>query len=176
LALAQRIISLHNGTIAVEKTSKNGTTFRIEIPESDKDETDIDTKAVLLNRRSTTVLILDDDPKIRGILKFFLAEFKYPICEASDVEDAAHELRDHVEACDLIIMDWKLGSDNPHSVIQTLRRIKPELIVIVVSGYPPLKESIKAMNIFKWITKPYDKNQLDLEIQRALYSHSRSRE
>ena len=176
LALAQRIISLHNGTIAVEKTSKNGTTFRIEIPESDKDETDIDTKAVLLNRRSTTVLILDDDPKIRGILKFFLAEFKYPICEASDVEGAAHELRDHVEACDLIIMDWKLGSDNPHSVIQTLRGIKPHLIVIVVSGYPPLKESIKAMNIFKWITKPYDKNQLDLEIQRALYSHSRSRE
>ena len=86
LALAQRIISLHNGTIGVEKTSKNGTTFRIEIPESDKDDTDIDTKAILLNRRSTTVLILDDDPKIRNILKFFLAEFKYPTCEASDLE------------------------------------------------------------------------------------------
>jgi signal transduction histidine kinase/CheY-like chemotaxis protein len=174
LALAQRIISLHNGTIAVEKTSKNGTTFRIEIPESDKDDTDIDTKAILLNRRSTTVLILDDDPKIRGILKFFLAEFKYPTCEASDVEGAARELRDHVDACDLLMMDWKLGSDNPHSVIQTLRGIKPQLIVIVVSGYPPRQESIKAMNICKWITKPYDKNQLDLEIQRALYSHSRA--
>ncbi|MGB7566941.1 MAG: ATP-binding protein [Chitinivibrionales bacterium] len=174
LALAQRIISLHNGTIGVERTSKNGTTFRIEIPESDKDDTDIDTKAILLNRRSTTVLILDDDPKIRNILKFFLAEFKYPTCEASDLESAAQELRNHVDACDLLIIDWKLGSDNPHTVIQNLRAIKRELIVIVVSGYPPRKESIKAMNIFKWITKPYDKNQLDLEIQRALYSHSQA--
>ena len=71
-------------------------------------------------------------------------------------------------------MDWKFGSDNPHTVIRNLRAIKRELIVIVVSGYPPRKESIKAMNIFKWITKPYDKNQLDLEIQRALYSHSQA--
>jgi PAS domain S-box len=176
LALAQRIISLHNGSISVEKTSKNGTTFRMEIPESDKDDTDIDTKAIMLNRRSTTVLILEDDPKIRGILKFFLAEFKYPTCEASDIDGAGQELQNHVDDCDLVIMDWKLGSDNPHSVIQNLRAIKPGLIVIVVSGYPPRQESIKAMNIFKWITKPYDKNQLDLEIQRALYSKSRDKE
>jgi PAS domain S-box-containing protein len=175
LALAQRIISLHNGTICVEKTSRGGTTFKIEIPESEKEDTDIDTKAILLNRRSTTVLILDDDPKIRGILKFFLAEFKYPICEASEVDGAERELRDHVEACDLVIMDWKLGNDNPHTVIQKLRAIKPELMVIVVSGYPALQESIKAMNIYKWITKPYEKNQLDLEIQRALYTFSRDK-
>jgi DNA-binding NtrC family response regulator len=71
-------------------------------------------------------------------------------------------------------MDWKLGTDDPHNVIKSLRVIKPELIVIVVSGYPPRQESIKAMNICKWITKPYDKNQLDLEIQRALHSHQKS--
>jgi PAS domain S-box-containing protein len=173
LALVQRIVSLHNGTIVVEKTDSSGTTFRIEIPKSRTEDTDMDTKEIMLNRRKTRVLILDDDPKIRSILKFFLAEFSYPVCEASDMEEGARELQKYVEECGLVIMDWKLGSDNPHNVINKLRGIKPELIVIVVSGYPPHQESIKTMNIFKWIIKPYDKNQLDLEIQRALYFYER---
>ncbi len=173
LALVQRIVSLHNGTVSLEKTDRAGTTFRIEIPESEHEEDDVDTKEILLSRRMTRVLILDDDPKIRGILKFFLGEFKYPLCEASDVEEGVCELGKYVHECDLVVMDWKLGSDDPHSVIKSLRAINPRLIVVVVSGYPPRPDSIKAMNIFKWITKPYDKNQLDLEIQKALYFHEK---
>jgi len=175
LALVQRIVSLHNGTIAIEKSDAMGTTFRIEIPEKQREETDIDTKEILLNRRASRVLILDDDPKIRGILKFFLAEFSYPLSEASDIEEGVRELRKYAHECELVIMDWKLGADDPHAVIKSLRDIKPELIVIVVSGYPPRPDSIKSMNIFKWITKPYDKNQLDIEIQRALYFQGKKR-
>jgi hypothetical protein len=37
-----------------------------------------------------------------------------------------------------------------------------------VSGFQPIKRSIKEMDIYKWITKPYDKNYLDFEIQKAL--------
>ena len=169
LALVQRIVSLHNGTVILEKTDPSGTTFRVEIPESEREDDEVDTKEILLNRRITRVLILDDDPKIRGILKFFLTEFKYPLCEASDVEEGVRELAKYVQECELVIMDWKLGTDDPHHVIKSLRTIKPRLIVMVVSGYPPQPESIRSMNIFKWITKPYDKNQLDLEIQKALY-------
>jgi PAS domain S-box-containing protein len=168
LALVQRIVTLHNGTVVIEKTDRTGTTFRIEIPEKVYEENDLDTKEIL-NRRTTRVLIMDDDPKIRSILKFFLSEFKYPLCEASDIDDGVRELDKYVQECDLVIMDWNLSADDPHHVIRSLRAIKPGLIVIVVSGYPPRPESIQAMNIFKWITKPYDKNQLDLEIQKALY-------
>jgi ActR/RegA family two-component response regulator len=175
LALVQRIVSLHNGTVVIEKTDRTGSTFRIEIPESEHEREDLDTKEISVNRRRTRVLILDDDPKIRGILKFFLGEFNYPLCEASDVDDGIRELRKYVQECELVIMDWKLGSDDPHNVIKSLRAIKPRLIVIVVSGYPPRPESIKSLNIFKWIMKPYDKNQLDLEIQKALYFHEKSK-
>jgi ActR/RegA family two-component response regulator len=66
-------------------------------------------------------------------------------------------------------MDWKLGNENPHSVIRALRNIKKDIVVIVVSGYPPHQKSIEEMHIQKWFTKPYDKNQLDIEIQKALH-------
>jgi PAS domain S-box-containing protein len=169
LALVQRIVSLHNGRISVEKTDRHGTSFRIEIPESEGGEVDHDTTVVLLNRKPTMVLLLDDDPKIRSILRFFMKEFKYSVCEASALDEGVRELQKHLEECEVVIMDWNLGRDDPHQAITRLRLIKPSLIVIVVSGYPAEQKAVEEMKIWKWVTKPYDKNQLDLEIQKALY-------
>jgi ActR/RegA family two-component response regulator len=168
LALVQRIVSLHNGRVVVEKTDKKGTIFRIEFPESEG-EVDHDTTVILLNRRPTTVLLLDDDPKIRSILKFFMKECKYSVCEAATLDEGIIELKSNLQECEVVIMDWKLRRDDPHDVIAKLRAIKTDLIIIVVSGYPAKAKSIEEMNIWKWFTKPYDKNLLDLEIQKALF-------
>jgi len=169
LALVRRIIMLHNGNITVEKTGFDGTVFRIELPISDEDSFESDTKSILSFRLATSILLLDDDPKIREVLKILLKEFKYSVIEASNREEAINALRANVKECEVVIMDWKLGNENPHEIIKTLRSIKKDLIVIVVSGYAPQQKSIHSMNIHKWFTKPYDKNQLDIEIQRALH-------
>lgn len=169
LALARRIISLHKGTIAIEKTDRHGTTFRIEIPESGKSTSEIDTTSLLINRVSTTVLILDDDPKMRKILNFFLTELAYKTIDISTMEEGLKVLKEHMDECKVLVMDWKLGDKDPHEVIMNFRSVKPDLLIIVVSGYQPIQKSIKKMNIYKWLTKPYDKNRLDLEIQKALY-------
>ena len=102
-------------------------------------------------------------------MKIFLKEFKYSVIEASSREEAINELQANIEKCEIVIMDWNLGNENPHEIIKTLRTIKKNLIVIVVSGYAPQQKSIQSMEIHKWFTKPYDKNQLDIEIQRALH-------
>jgi ActR/RegA family two-component response regulator len=169
LALVQRIVSLHNGRVSVEKTDRRGTTFRLEIPESEGGEIDHDTTVVMLNRTPAMVLLLDDDPKIRAILKFFMKEFKYAVCEASTLDEGVRELQKNIEECEVVIMDWKLGRDDPRQAIVRLRQIKPSIEVIVVSGYPAESKAVEEMKIRKWFTKPYDKNQLDLEIQKALY-------
>ncbi len=169
LALVRRIIMLHNGNIFVEKTDYEGTVFRIELPISDEESFESDTKSILSFRLPTTILLLDDDPKIREVLKIFLKEFKYSIIEASNKEESVNALRAYIGKCEIVIMDWKLGNENPHEIIMALRSLKKDLIVIVVSGYSPQQKSITSMKIHKWFTKPYDKNQLDIEIQRALH-------
>jgi PAS domain S-box-containing protein len=169
LALARRIVTLHNGRIWVENSDSSGTTFRIEIPEFDQRGSILDTKSILLNRLNATIILLDDDPKIREILKFFLRDLKYGVHEASNLSEAKAILEKEVDACTTLVMDWKLSGDNPRDVITTLRGIKPELIVIVVSGYPADGKSVKELNISRWFTKPYDKNRLDFEIQKNLY-------
>jgi CheY-like chemotaxis protein len=169
LALVRRIVMLHNGNIIVEKSGYEGTVFRIEIPISAEDDTDKDTKSVLTNRIQSTILLLDDDPKIRDILKIFLKEFKYSVLEASTHDEALKKLRDNSEHCHILIMDWKIANENPHNIIASLRKVHKNLSVIVVSGYAPQQKSIDLLQIQKWFTKPYDKNQLDVEIQRVLH-------
>ncbi len=169
LALVRRIIMLHNGTISIEKSGYEGTTFLIEFPLSDEKELDSDTKALMLNRMPATVLLLDDDRKIRDVLKIFLKEFKYSVLEASDGSEALEALKENARSCNVLIMDWKLGNEDPHQVIRSLRSIRRDIIVIVVSGYPPQEKSIETMMITRWFTKPYDRNLLDIEIQRALH-------
>jgi PAS domain S-box-containing protein len=168
LALVRRIIALHYGRVYVEQTGPGGTTFRIEFPKVTGEDSDVDTKSLLLNRASATLLMLEDDPKIRNIMKFFLKEFDYAILEASTSDEAAKLLRESGGKCRILITDWKIAGEDPHHVIEKLRAIKSEMIVIVVSGYPPPTKSIEKMKIYRWFTKPYDKNQLDIEIQRAL--------
>lgn len=175
LALVRRIVMLHNGSIVIEKTGYDGTVFLIELPRSEEGALDSDTKAILLNRFSTSVLLLDDDQKIREVLRIFLKEFKYSVLEAADGADAVQTLKTNCDVCKVVIMDWNLGNENPHQIIKNLRTVRPNLIVMVVSGYPPDEKSIAAMQISRWFTKPYDKNLLDLEIQRALHKTNISR-
>jgi signal transduction histidine kinase/ActR/RegA family two-component response regulator len=169
LALVRRIVSLHKGIVLLEKTGHQGTTFRIEIPECSQTGYEVDTKAILVRRVTTTILVLDDDPKMCSILTFFLTELSYKAFQASTMEDGLRILRENIEECRVLIMDWKIGDSNPHEIITRFRDLKPDLIVIVVSGYQPHQKSMKAMNIARWLTKPYDKNRLDLEIQKTLY-------
>jgi PAS domain S-box-containing protein len=169
LALVRRVVQLHNGQVRIEKTDAEGTVFRVEIPESESSGNNADTKSILLSRKNTRLLLLDDDPKIRDILKFFLNELNYSVCEATTQEEGIRALMRYHQDCDVVIMDWMLGGDNPKTVIDRLRGIKSDIIIIVVSGYPPNEKDIKELNIFRWFTKPYDKNRLDLEIQRALH-------
>jgi PAS domain S-box-containing protein len=175
LALVQRIVSLHNGTVSVEKTGKQGTTFRIEIPESEMETEELDTKHIMQNRVSTTVLLLDDDNKIREILRIFMKGLGYTSIEASNADEAAEALSKHVQDCEVVIMDWRLGADDPHQVIQRLRAIKENIVIFVVSGYSPKRKSIEQMKIEKWFTKPYEKNVLDIEIQKAVYKLRRQK-
>jgi two-component system, cell cycle sensor histidine kinase and response regulator CckA len=168
LALVRRIVALHHGRVFVEQTSPNGTTFRIELPVVALGESEVDTKSLMLNRINTTVLMLEDDPKIRNIMKFFLKEFDYTILEAAAPDEAETCLKANKEKCRVLVTDWKLSSEEPQQMIKNMRSIREDLVVIVVSGYPPQTKSIETLKIYRWFTKPYDKNALDNEIQRAL--------
>ncbi len=171
LALVHRIVNLHKGEVSVESSSSKGTTFKISFPLTSQETLD-HTKILPTKHLKTTILLLDDDPKIQEILKFYLKEFDYSIGEANDRETALKALRDNRDNCEIVLMDWNMGTEKPAETISRLREIKPDISIIIISGYAPDQKSIDELGIHKWFTKPYDKNRLDLEIQRILHAKS----
>jgi len=169
LALVQHLMNLHKGSVSIERTGPGGTTFRLEFPCAALLEVDHDTRWMQSRRQRARVLVIDDDPKIREVLKVLLRDLKYDVSEGRNAAEAAAELERYRDECRVAVTDWKLDHEEPAAVIARLRAIRPDLIVIVVSGYAPDPRAIETLGIQRWFTKPYDRNLLDLEIQRALY-------
>ena len=170
LALCKRIIALHKGTIVVEETNNRGACFRIDLPLSVADgHTLLDTRTIMMNRIQAKVLIVDDDPKMREVLREFLSELAYSSFEAATAEEAGSCFAAHSGEISVVVMDWRLGAESPVDLIRSLKRIRRDIIIVVVSGYPPEKEIMRKHGIARWLTKPYEKDKLDFEIQKALY-------
>jgi len=169
LALVQHLVNLHKGTISVERSGPAGTTFCLEFPAADTLEINRDTHWMLSPRQRTRVLVLDDDPRIREVLRAFLVGLKYDTCEAGSLAEARRELTHWRTECRVLVMDWHIEGEEPSRILRELRAIVPSLLVIVVSGYLPDRAAIRDLGICRWFTKPYDRNLLDVEIQRTLF-------
>ncbi len=168
LAMVKKVVQLHNGMISIPVSNSAGTVFRIELPLAE-DVRDSDSGLSLPeNRIDTSVIILDDDPKIRSILSFFLSDLSYKVYECGNSSECVMMLKRHSDECTTLIMDWKIEEEDPAEVIESVRSIKEDIIIFVVSGYQENTEMVKRYGITKWFMKPYDKNHLDYAIQRAL--------
>ena len=76
------------------------------------------------------ILVLDDDPALRNLLKRLLKRKGYQVREAADAGSAAAELRD--TRIDLVVVNLSAG-EQPEKIVRMLRNADPELIVIVLS-------------------------------------------
>jgi response regulator RpfG family c-di-GMP phosphodiesterase len=55
-------------------------------------------------RGTETILIAEDDEKVRNLFLTGLTNFGYTVIEATDGEDAVHKYRDHKDRIDLLIL------------------------------------------------------------------------
>jgi PAS domain S-box-containing protein len=117
----------------------------------------------------TTILIVDDEPVILDVLRRFL--------EADDrtllLAGSAREAIARGEApgdLDVALVDKNLGDGSGLDVARALKKLKPDVEVILVTGYASLDTAIQAMQIgaFDYVTKPIsDYEALNLKVENA---------
>ena len=117
------------------------------------------------------ILVIDDDPDVRGSLSKILARAGYDVVEAAD--GAAGIALQHKEPADVIITDiFMPGLDG----LQTIRQLKKEgspVKVIAVSGGDrtgtvDLKEHARLMGAFQVLAKPFEIRDVLAAVQEAL--------
>jgi PAS domain S-box-containing protein len=111
-------------------------------------------------RRAETILVADDDPGIRSFLRDVLTGVGYGILEAENGKEVVRQ----VEAADvdLVIMDLAMPEQEGIETIQILRRLRPQLRIIAVSGQfaGPLLQAAEQLGAQMSLTKPIEANDL----------------
>ena len=116
------------------------------------------------------ILIIEDEASIRRVLTKILSEEN----DAYQVEDAEDGLIGFEKIknndYDLVLCDIKMPKMDGVEVLQAVKKIKPEIPIVMISGHGDMETAIQTMRLgaFDYISKPPDLNRLLNTVRNAL--------
>ncbi|MEP6926362.1 MAG: sigma-54 dependent transcriptional regulator, partial [Ginsengibacter sp.] len=118
------------------------------------------------------ILIIDDDVDMCALLSRFLNKKGF---EPEIAHNGTKGLAKFNEApFDIVLCDFRLGDKDGKDVLLKIKEIKPDTIVIIITGYSDIKTAVDVIKIgaFDYITKPLIPDEVINVIEKALASPS----
>ncbi|MEK6776770.1 MAG: sigma-54 dependent transcriptional regulator [bacterium] len=114
------------------------------------------------------ILVVDDEKLIRWSLKQNLEKENYEVFTASSGEEALEIFNQ--ELPDLILQDIKLPGMSGLEILENVKKLRKESLVIMMTAYGDIKTSVKAMKLgaYDFVEKPFDFDKLKLTVAKAL--------
>jgi putative two-component system response regulator len=115
-----------------------------------------------------TLLFVDDEPDIVDSLRRTFRK-GYKILTATSGAEAIECLK--LQTVDLIISDQRMPGITGDLVLKAAKELQPDAIRILLTGYSDLESLVKCINeaaVYKYMTKPWEPEDLKLTVTRAL--------
>jgi two-component system response regulator RegA len=114
-----------------------------------------------------SVLIVEDDPVLRGRLARALRERGYEAREATDGDDALRQARD--ETPEYVVVDLRMPGISGLEVVRGIRALDPTTAVVVLTGYGSIATAVEAVRLgaAHYLTKPADVDDIVAAFGRA---------
>jgi len=125
-------------------------------------------KLLRFDRARPTLLLVDDEPSILSSLRRLLRNEGYRILTANSGSEGLQVLAEN--DVDVIVSDQRMPGMTGVEFLRTVRQLYPDTVRIVLSGFTELQTVTDAVNagaIYKFLTKPWDDEQLRSHIQEA---------
>jgi PAS domain S-box-containing protein len=174
LSVVYGIIKQHNGWINVYSEPGEGTTFNIYFPAAEcagdvEEEEGLSLKDFRGNNEK--VLFIEDEEGVRNITVKALRDYGYSVTEAETAGEAMDIFKKEAGDFLLIFSDIVLADKTGIELVEDLLQIKPDLKVLLTSGYADKKSrwSDVSEKGFPFLQKPYSLADLLKTIRGVLY-------
>jgi two-component system cell cycle sensor histidine kinase/response regulator CckA len=169
LASVYGIVKQSGGSIWAEaEAEKGGTVIHIYFPVPEAELLGEGFAEGGAGREHPIVLVADDEPAVRWLMRSVLQLNGYPVLEAAGAEEALAHAEQHRGEIGLLISDVVMPEMSGSQLAQRLRSENPKLKVILTSGYGDssiVRETIAGAD---FLQKPFSPERLVAAVQSAL--------
>ena len=165
LALVAKVIADHGGVVECESQPRR-TVFRVLLPVA----ANLDQRAspARLFMPDGTILVCDDDAGIRTVLNQALGRAGYDVRTTANAAGLWRWIAQGEG--NLVITDVILPDENAFDLLPRIKRLRPELPVVVMSAQNNILTAITAAErgAYEYLPKPFDLKELTSIVQRAM--------
>ena len=125
-----------------------------------------------MENNERTVLCVDDEQNILSSLKRLLRKESYRLLTATSGQQGLELLAQN--KVDMVISDQRMPGMSGTDFLKQVKTLYPDIIRIILTGYTDVDSITEAINegsIYKFFLKPWNANNLMLEIRQALKQH-----
>lgn len=178
LSISRRLVEAMAGTIAVESVLGRGSVFRVALPTGVNQQAEDQFAAAQVTRgvavdfdslKPSTILVADDEPLNRDLIKSYLAGSRHQIIEAEDGEQAVRLCLKHQP--DLVLMDIRMPALDGREALARLkaRDETRHIPVIAVTASSLLNSQMELKSLFDgYADKPLNRSKLFAELAKFI--------
>jgi CheY-like chemotaxis protein len=179
LSIVYGIVRQNQGTIHVSSEPGQGTVFELYFPAVAESEVEFEPPSNRLLKKATeTVLLAEDEPAVRGLVRETLEQLGYTVLEAADGYEALRVIEQCKTTIDLLLTDVIMPLMNGHDLAMRLESIRPGTKVLYMSGYTDDMLAFHgiAQPEIEFIQKPFTAADLAEKLSAVLSVNKKTRQ
>ncbi|UJS16022.1 MAG: sigma-54 dependent transcriptional regulator [Candidatus Jettenia sp.] len=130
----------------------------------------------MITDNNARVLIIDDEVDLCDMISHILSKSGYITYRASDGNTGMEIF--NKEFPSVVILDLRMPGMHGIEILRQIRSINNEIPVIIITAYGEIRSAVEAIKIgaYDYITKPFDNEELELTVKRAIEERSMRQE
>jgi DNA-binding NtrC family response regulator len=128
-----------------------------------------------MDKDKKTILLAEDDDGNRRIIAEILEDMGYEVIAEAGGSSALSVIKRGVDI-DLVITDYRMPDMSGLDLVMELRRILPNVPVIMMTAYGSIENYFKSMSlgVFEYVNKPIGKDEFERIVKKALHKPGRN--
>lgn len=171
LSMALGIMKSHNGAIAVQSEPGSGTSIKLLFPSLGTVAKGGDTQADKTPWKGHgLVLVIDDEPMIRDVLRIMLKRLGFEVLMAPDGKAGLDLYRNHGHEIVAVLLDIIMPGMSSEDTFRAIRKQRKDAIVVLSSGASEeqARQQFSAEGVSGFIRKPYQQSELSEALRNIL--------